>query len=101
ENTIDNDAANDEARWRLAYLLLLRGQPERAAPIARGGVRLHACPDRFGLLQCTIETRAHRPLAATAILDSTLACLRPGERDSLFTPQRLMAPDSLPPCWPC
>jgi GWxTD domain-containing protein len=100
ENTLDGDSTNANARWKLAYLLVQRGQPERARAVARRGFGRHSCPGPWGLLLTTIEFRARNIAAAAGVLDSTLACLTPQARDSVQSPQLLVHPDSAF-CWGC
>jgi GWxTD domain-containing protein len=94
ERTLDGDSTNADARWKLAYMLIQRGQPERARAVARRAFRSRACPGPWGLLLTAIEYRAKHLAAGAAILDSTLACLTPAARDSLLDPRVLMPPDS-------
>ena len=95
ERALDADTTLAEARYRLAYLLLLRGQPERAREVARRGLAAGPCPVRFGPLLAAIEFRARQFDAASQVLDSTLACMRPAERVRLLEPIALQHPDSI------
>lgn len=102
ERALDADSTIADARWRLAVLLLERGEPERARAVARQGIRDPACPGLWGMLLATIEFRSQRRHAAAAILDSTLACVSRAERDSFVVPWRIQPPDSTfcPECTP-
>jgi hypothetical protein len=50
---------------------------------------------RFGPLVAAIEFRARQFDAASQVLDSTLACMRPSERLRLLEPTALQHPDSI------
>lgn len=85
---------NEEARYRLAYLSMARGDLQRARELVRPLVDGRECPGRFAWLLAAIESRGRRFELAGNILESALRCLGDVEREELVGLSPLLHPDS-------
>ena len=94
ERALQLDAANDEARYRLAFLAMHRHRHEAARALILTRAQ-RDCPGRFGLLLAAIDYHLKRFDEAQAQMDAALACMSPRERESWIGLQPLLHPDSL------
>ena len=94
ERALQLDAANDEARYRLAFLAMHRHQHEAARALILTQAQ-RDCPGRFGFLLAAIDFHLKRFDEAQARVDATLACMSPQERESWIGLVPVLHPDSL------
>jgi GWxTD domain-containing protein len=88
------DPAHDEARYRLAFLHMVRGDLNRARDLVQPLVFGRDCPGRFGLLLSAIEFRSRHHEIAQSHVDATLACVSATAHESLLGLAPLLHPDS-------
>jgi GWxTD domain-containing protein len=87
--------SNEEARYRLGFLLLHRNRLEEARQVVVPWVYGRPCPVRFGLLLVAIEFHAGRLEKAQELLDDVLPCMTWLEREAWTGLKPLLHPDSV------
>jgi GWxTD domain-containing protein len=89
------DSQDDEARYRLAFLYMHRGEFGRARELLLPAVRDSDCPGRFGLLLSAVEYNASHFAEAQRLVDAGLHCMSPQAREAWIAPAPLLHPDSI------